>query len=270
MPRQYLLDAVGAARVTPAGAGAELNRKGCRRSRVETCAHGWGFTLPLPRIFLLLPADVCSRFCPPRPLRCAAAARFRRLISARVCLTVATQIQGVVVSWQIFKLTGDPLALGLIGLAEAIPSIAVSLYAGHVADSVRRKNIIVPAVVVLLLCAAALWALAHPLGQALLARERLLHAAAVRHHFRERHCAGVSGAGAVLVYAAAAARPRATAQRRYLELDHLADRRRAGAGHRGAAVWQAGHHVAYGVDTALRRWRCCCSSALPAAPLPPH
>ncbi|SNS03123.1 MFS transporter [Hymenobacter mucosus] len=81
---------------------------------------------------------------------------FRRLISARVCLTMATRIQGLVVSWQIFKLTEDPLALGLIGLTEAIPSIAVSLYAGHVADSVRRKNIIVVTVTALLLCAVAL------------------------------------------------------------------------------------------------------------------
>ena len=97
---------------------------------------------------------------------------FRRLLSARVCLTVATQIQGVVVSWQIFQLTGDPLALGLIGLAEAIPSIVVSLYAGHVADSVRRKNIIVGAVALLLACAAALFWLTFPAGADLLAKSR--------------------------------------------------------------------------------------------------
>jgi MFS family permease len=96
---------------------------------------------------------------------------FRSLISARVCLTVATRIQGLVVSWQIFHLTNDPLALGFIGLAEAIPSIGVSLYAGHVADSVRRKNIIVATVAVLLLCAVALWVLASPLGLPLLARQ---------------------------------------------------------------------------------------------------
>ncbi|QNH61845.1 MFS transporter [Hymenobacter sediminicola] len=96
---------------------------------------------------------------------------FRRLISARIFLTIATRIQGLVVSWQIFKLTNDPLALGLIGLAEAIPSITVSLYAGHVADSVRRKNIIVAAVGVLVLCAAALWFFASPAGIGLLAKE---------------------------------------------------------------------------------------------------
>ncbi len=93
---------------------------------------------------------------------------FRRLITARVLFTVATQIQGVVVGWQIFKLTNDPLALGLIGLAEAIPSIGVSLYAGHVADSVRRKKIIVPTVAVLFLCASTLLWLSLPAQRALL------------------------------------------------------------------------------------------------------
>lgn len=98
---------------------------------------------------------------------------FRRLLSARVCLTIATQIQGVTVAYQIYKLTGDPLALGLIGLAEAIPSIGVSLYAGHVADSVRRKNIIVTAVMVLAACAAVLFWLTQPAGAALLAKDQL-------------------------------------------------------------------------------------------------
>jgi MFS family permease len=79
----------------------------------------------------------------------------------------------LVVSWQIYRLTNDPLALGFIGLAEAIPSIGVSLYAGHVADSVRRKKIIVAAVIVLLLCAATLWGVSSPLGLALLAKNSL-------------------------------------------------------------------------------------------------
>lgn len=96
---------------------------------------------------------------------------FRRFISARACMTLATQVQGVAVSWQMFKLTGDPLALGLIGLAEAIPSIVVSLYAGHLADSVRRKNIIVAMVAVLLLCSVALWLLASPTGLPFLTAE---------------------------------------------------------------------------------------------------
>lgn len=112
----------------------------------------------------------------PRPHDPYAALRipeFRRLILARVCFVVATRIQGLVVSWQILHLTNDPLALGFIGLAEAVPSIGVSLYAGHVADTVRRKNIIVATVAVLLLCAVALWALASPAGLPLLRKDQL-------------------------------------------------------------------------------------------------
>jgi MFS family permease len=81
---------------------------------------------------------------------------FRLFILARVCITIAIQIQGVVVGWQVYEITKDPLSLGLIGLAEAIPSIAVSLYAGHVADIVRRKKIIMITLVALTFCSLAL------------------------------------------------------------------------------------------------------------------
>ncbi len=83
-------------------------------------------------------------------------AEFRLFVMARLCLTLALQTQAVVVGWQIYDLTKDPLALGLIGLTEAIPSIVVALYAGHVADSTSRKKIITSCVAVLLLCSMGL------------------------------------------------------------------------------------------------------------------
>ena len=98
---------------------------------------------------------------------------YRRLLSARVLFTIASQIQGVVVGWQIYELTNNPLALGLIGLAEAIPSITVSLYAGHVADSVPRKRIIVPMMLVLFGCSLSLFLLTRPAGMALFANQQL-------------------------------------------------------------------------------------------------
>lgn len=52
-------------------------------------------------------------------------------------------MQGLVVGWQMYELTKDPLALGLIGLAEALPNIAIALFAGHAADRYNRKHIIV-------------------------------------------------------------------------------------------------------------------------------
>ena len=43
---------------------------------------------------------------------------FRRLILAYSTTTVAREAQIVVVGWQVFAVTNDPLSLGLIGLSE--------------------------------------------------------------------------------------------------------------------------------------------------------
>jgi MFS family permease len=52
------------------------------------------------------------------------------------------QMQSVIVGWQIYALSKDVLDLGLIGLTEAIPFIAISLFSGHIADIFSRKKII--------------------------------------------------------------------------------------------------------------------------------
>ena len=64
---------------------------------------------------------------------------FRRLILGYGTTTIAREAQIVVVGWQVYEHTRDPLSLGMIGLAEALPFIAVALYAGHVADRLSRR-----------------------------------------------------------------------------------------------------------------------------------
>ena len=71
--------------------------------------------------------------------------------------TVAREAQIVVVGWQIFALTRDPLSLGLIGLAEALPLIAMALYAGHVADRLSRRTVAVAGTAAVLVSAVALY-----------------------------------------------------------------------------------------------------------------
>jgi len=88
---------------------------------------------------------------------------FRRYILALFTLTLGVQIQGTVVGWQIYDLTHDPLALGLVGLAEALPAISMSLFAGHVADTHDRRRVAVITLSVLVGCSLALWWLGHPL-----------------------------------------------------------------------------------------------------------
>ncbi len=80
---------------------------------------------------------------------------FRRFIASLMAMTVATQIQAVVVAWQIYDLTQDPFSLGLIGLAEAMPFIGVALFAGHVADRQNRLKISLAALTALFLCSVA-------------------------------------------------------------------------------------------------------------------
>jgi len=71
--------------------------------------------------------------------------------------TVAREAQIVVVGWQVFALTRDPLSLGLIGLAEALPLIAMALYAGHVADRVSRRTVAIAGTFAVLVSAIALF-----------------------------------------------------------------------------------------------------------------
>lgn len=101
---------------------------------------------------------------PVKPDACAALRipNFRRYLIALFTLTLGIQIQGTVVGWQIYDLTRDPLALGLVGLAEALPAISVSLFAGHVADSHDRRRVALGAIGVLVACSIGLWLLAHP------------------------------------------------------------------------------------------------------------
>src|SRR5690242_9176944 len=62
--------------------------------------------------------------------------------SARVLSAVSFQLQGVAVGWQIYALTHSALALGLVGLAQFLPMLALTLVVGHVADRYDRRRII--------------------------------------------------------------------------------------------------------------------------------
>ena len=81
---------------------------------------------------------------------------FRWFIISLFTMVVGSQLQAVVVGWQVYRLTHDPLSLGLIGLAEALPFIGVALPAGYLADRRNRRAISVASLLVLACCSAAL------------------------------------------------------------------------------------------------------------------
>src|SRR6185436_18256018 len=97
--------------------------------------------------------DLDSAHDPYAPLRIA---NFRWFVISILTMAMGAQIQGVVVAWQMYDVTGDPLALGLVGLAEAAPFIAFALYAGHVADVRDRRRVALTSLVLLFVCAGVL------------------------------------------------------------------------------------------------------------------
>ncbi|MFT3885962.1 MAG: MFS transporter [Flavobacteriales bacterium] len=66
---------------------------------------------------------------------------FTAYISAHLSITMALLVQEVALGYSIYKWTHDPLSLGLLGLAEALPYIAVVLFGGHFADRWNKKRI---------------------------------------------------------------------------------------------------------------------------------
>ena len=66
---------------------------------------------------------------------------FKKLMFSRFFFTLAVQMQAVVIGWRMYELTHDPLYLGLIGLAEAVPALGFALHAGYIVDRGRPLKI---------------------------------------------------------------------------------------------------------------------------------
>ncbi len=64
---------------------------------------------------------------------------YRAFLLGALVLFMGTQIQTVAIGWQVYGLTGDPLSLGLVGLCEALPFLALTLLGGHAADRMDRR-----------------------------------------------------------------------------------------------------------------------------------
>ncbi len=91
------------------------------------------------------------------PYAVLAHASFRWFMASLLTMTMSAQVQAVVIGWQIYQVTRKPFALGLLGLAEVVPFVAVALYAGNVVDMRDRRAVSLVALAVLLGAAVALF-----------------------------------------------------------------------------------------------------------------
>ena len=77
------------------------------------------------------------------------------------CLTLAILIQEIIVAYSLYQITRDPLTLGFIGLAEAIPFITLSLWGGYFADKLNKQTIMKVCLFFAIPLPLVLWALFH-------------------------------------------------------------------------------------------------------------
>ncbi|MBE2217946.1 MAG: MFS transporter [Ignavibacteria bacterium] len=90
-------------------------------------------------------------------------AEFRYFLFANFFVTVGLLIQEVIIGYELYRLTHDPLAIGMIGLAEAIPFILLSLFGGHYSDKLSKKNIMLWSLAFTMLASVVLYILSFSL-----------------------------------------------------------------------------------------------------------
>ena len=116
-------------------------------------------TSPHPPSSAAAAAAAAASLAVPGPDTAAAPLRgfqaYMRFWYARLAGTAANQMLLVAVGWQMYDLTGSAWDLGLVGLLQFTPALALVLVAGHVVDRYHRAR-----VVSLCMAAQALLALA--------------------------------------------------------------------------------------------------------------
>jgi MFS family permease len=88
--------------------------------------------------------EITGALIPPRhdPYAAFRSRDFRFFTSGNLLSLLGRQMLAVAVEWEIYRRTHSATALGLVGLVFAIPVVGMSLPAGHLADRISRKHII--------------------------------------------------------------------------------------------------------------------------------
>ncbi len=68
---------------------------------------------------------------------------FNVFLLLRFAMVFAWSMQFIVIEWEVYSLTKNPLSLGLIGLMEVIPAVGMALFAGHMVDQREKKGLLV-------------------------------------------------------------------------------------------------------------------------------
>jgi MFS family permease len=84
---------------------------------------------------------------------------YRRYLAGNLLALLGSQMQAVAVGWELYERTHRPLHLGLVGLVQVLPVVALALPAGQVIDWLSRRLVIRGALLAMAGCSLALAAL---------------------------------------------------------------------------------------------------------------
>lgn len=79
----------------------------------------------------------------PDPYQALRYREFNVFLLLRFAMVFAWSMQFIVIEWEVYSLTKNPLSLGIIGLMEIIPAVSMSLFAGHIVDQREKKGLLV-------------------------------------------------------------------------------------------------------------------------------
>ncbi len=88
---------------------------------------------------------------------------FNLFLLVRFALVFAWSMQFIVIEWEVYSLTKDPLSLGIIGLMEVIPAIGMALYAGHIVDQSEKRSLLIKCIIGFSVISLGLFLLTWPL-----------------------------------------------------------------------------------------------------------
>ena len=94
-----------------------------------------------------------------------AALRFKEFnifLLLRFMLVFGWSMQFIIIEWQVYTLTKDPLSLGIIGLMEIIPAFSMALFAGHIVDQSEKRNLLLKCIGLFSLISFGLFFLTSP------------------------------------------------------------------------------------------------------------
>ncbi len=87
---------------------------------------------------------------------------FNIFLLVRFALVFGWSMQFIIVEWQVYSITKNPLSLGIIGLMEVIPAVSMALFAGHIVDQKEKRNLLAICIAAFSLISLGLFLLTWP------------------------------------------------------------------------------------------------------------